>query len=76
MDSDEVEVQELFGIGKRYDVGCSYGQRVVVVIRKDGGRELYSFEHGGSDEPTSVIKLSDAQARKLGAILSGAFLDS
>lgn len=76
MEPDDVEVQDLFGIGKRYDVGCSYGQRVVVVIRKDGGRELYSFEHGGTDEPTSVIKLSDVQARKLGAILSGAFLDS
>lgn len=76
MESDDVEVQELYGIGRRYDVGCSYGQRVVVVIRKDGGRELYSFEDGGTDEPTSVIKLSDVQARKLGAILSGAFLDS
>jgi K+/H+ antiporter YhaU regulatory subunit KhtT len=75
MEPDEVVSQELYGIGTRYDVGCSYGQRVVVVIRKDGGRELYSFEHGGAEEPTSVIKLSDSQARKLGAILSGAFLD-
>lgn len=75
MEPDEVEVQELFGIGTRYDVGCSFGQRVVVVIRNDGGRELYSFEHGSDDEPTSVIRLSDSQARKLGAILTGAFLD-
>jgi K+/H+ antiporter YhaU regulatory subunit KhtT len=75
MEPDEIEVQDLFGIGKRYDVGCSLGQKVVVVIKKDGGRELYAFEEGSGDEPTAVIRLSDTQARKLGAILSGAFLD-
>lgn len=72
--SDDVVVQELYGIGKRYDVGCSLGQRVVVIIKKDGGRELYSFE-AGADEPSAVIRLSDEQARRLGAILTGAFLD-
>jgi K+/H+ antiporter YhaU regulatory subunit KhtT len=73
--SADINVQDLYGIGKRYDVGCSQGQRVVVVIRKDGGRELYSFEKDAK-EPTAVISLSDEQARHLGLILTGAFLDS
>jgi K+/H+ antiporter YhaU regulatory subunit KhtT len=73
--ANDVQVHDLYGIGKRYDVGCSQGQRVVVVIRKDGYRELYSFEKGAT-EPTAVITLSDEQSRRLGAILTGAFLDA
>jgi TrkA domain protein len=70
--ADDVKVQELFGIGKKYDIGCSRGKRVSVVVRKDGRRELYAFE-AGAEEPASVIELSDEQARKLGAVLSGTF---
>jgi K+/H+ antiporter YhaU regulatory subunit KhtT len=70
--TEDIKVQELYGIGKKYDVGCSRGQRISVVIRKDGRRELYSFETD-AEEPTSVIELSDEQARKLGAVLSGTY---
>jgi TrkA domain protein len=70
---EHVKVQELPGIGKRYDIGCGVpGQRLSVVVHKDGRRELYSFEKSG-DEPTSVIELTDQQARMLGAVLTGTY---
>lgn len=72
--ADGVNVTELYGIGKRYDVGCSGGQRVVVVVRKDGARELYAFEAGAAeDEPTAVIRLGEEEARVVGAVLSGTY---
>jgi TrkA domain protein len=69
---DDVHVVELFGIGKRYDVGCSRGQRVSVVVHKDGTREIYVFE-SGADEPTATVRLGEGEARKIGAILAGTY---
>jgi TrkA domain protein len=68
-----VHVQELPGIGKRYDIDLGHGgDRVSVVVRRDGTRDLYVF-NARSDEPTAVIELSEEQSRKVGAVLSGTF---
>ncbi|MBF9131777.1 potassium transporter TrkA [Plantactinospora sp. S1510] len=68
-----VHVQELPGIGKRYDIDLGHGgDRVSVVVRRDGTRDLYVFT-ARSDEPTAVIELSEEQSRKVGAVLSGTF---
>lgn len=42
------------------------------MVRKDGRREPYAFETSAG-EPTSVIDLSDEQARRLDAALSGTY---
>lgn len=69
----EVRVQELMGVGTRYDIGCGAGrQHVSVIVHKDGHRELYAFERPG-DEPTAVMSLSEEQARQLGAVLTGTY---
>jgi len=38
-----VHVQQLMGIGTRYDLAGRAGSRVSVVVHKDGHRELYVF---------------------------------
>jgi TrkA domain protein len=71
-----IHVQELPGIGKRYDIDLDRsGPRVSVVIRRDGLRDLYVFRPGG-DEPAAVIEMSEEQSRKLGAVLSGTFFEA
>jgi TrkA domain protein len=70
-----VDVQELPGIGRRYDVLGERGGHIAVVIHHTGRRDVYAFERAPDEdaEPDAVIELSDPQARKLGAILGGAY---
>ena len=68
-----VHIQELPGVGTRYDIALgSGGQRVSIVASKDGKRHLYVFETSG-DDPTAVLELTEEQARKVGAVLAGTF---
>ncbi|QSB16297.1 potassium transporter TrkA [Natronosporangium hydrolyticum] len=70
-----VHVQELPGIGRRYDLDLGRGERrLSVVVRKDRTRDLYVFADT-SDEPTAVVELTEEQARKLGALLGGTFFE-
>jgi TrkA domain protein len=59
------------GIGQRYDLRAAEGGSVIVVIHHSGRRDVYLLNEG--DEPKASVALSDAQARTLGAILSGAY---
>lgn len=70
-----VHVQQLMGVGTRYDLAVRSGSRVSLVIHKDGHRELYVFEDSG-DSPTAVVTLTLEQARLLGAVLSGTYITS
>ncbi|MGC5053399.1 potassium transporter TrkA [Micromonospora sp. DT48] len=68
-----IYVQDLPGIGKRYDVDLgSNTQRISVVVRRDGNRDLYVFA-AGHDDPVAVIEMSEEQARKVGALLAGTY---
>jgi TrkA domain protein len=74
-----IEVHDLPGIGRRYDVHGEHGGRIAVVLHNTGRRDVYSYEGGrgggdiGDDDADAVVQLSDAQARQLGAILGGAY---
>jgi TrkA domain protein len=71
-----VHTQELPGIGKRYDLDLGRtSERISVVVRNDGTRDLYVFATR-SEDPTAVIELSEEQARKLGALLAGTFFEA
>jgi TrkA domain protein len=71
-----VHVQDLPGIGRRYDFALGHdGQRVSVVVRRDGTRDLYVFT-SASDDPAAVLELTDVQARKVGALLAGTFFEA
>lgn len=71
-----VHVQDLPGIGKRYDIDLRRSdQRVSVVVRSGGVRDLYVFTSPSAD-PTAVLELSEEEARKLAAVLSATFFES
>ncbi|WP_052849976.1 hypothetical protein [Streptomyces avicenniae] len=70
-----VHVTELPGVGKRYDIDLGRpDQRISVVIRSGGVRDLYVFASASAD-PTAVIELSEEQARKVAAVLSATFFE-
>ncbi|GAA4767925.1 MULTISPECIES: potassium transporter TrkA [Streptomyces] len=70
-----VHVQELPGMGKRYDIELGRSdQRISVVVRSGGVRDLYVFDDRSS-EPAAVIELSDEEARKVGAVLSSTYFE-
>ncbi|MGH2747130.1 MAG: potassium transporter TrkA [Actinomycetota bacterium] len=70
-----VQMQELPGIGRRYDIDLGRpDNRVSVIVRRDGTRDLYVFA-STSSEPTAVLELSEERARKLSAVLSETFFE-
>lgn len=70
--SDEITEQDLPGIGRRFDLEAKDGGRLSVVIHHGGRRDVYAFRPEDED-PTAVFNLTDDQARRLGAILGGAY---
>ena len=74
MESDsglDFVVDDLPGIGRRYQMTGSNGGRITVIVHHSGRRVVYG-RNADSDQ-ASAVELSDHQARKLGAILGGAF---
>lgn len=70
--SGAMHEQELPGIGKRYDQTTEDGQ-ISVVIHHSGRRDLYVTEKTGRSRVPTVVTLTDDQARRLGAVLAGAY---
>jgi TrkA domain protein len=66
----DIEEHDLPGIGRRYDMADASGRSVQVVLHHSGRRDLYL--HGDRGRPT-VSTFTDGQARRLGAIISGAY---
>ena len=74
MESDsglDFVVDDLPGIGRRYQMTGSDGGRITVIVHHSGRRVVHGL-NADSDQ-ASAVELSDHQARKLGAILGGAF---
>lgn len=71
MNSD-ISEQDLPGIGRRYDLAGTDGERLSIVIHHSGRRDLYLSPASARAQPVT-ISLSDDQARRLGAILGGAY---
>ena len=72
--ANEISEQNLPGIGRSYTLPAADGAHLVVVVHHTGRRDVYAFPTGVSDpEPAAVISLSDDQARRLGAVLGGAY---
>jgi len=64
-----IEQTELPGVGVRYDVWTSTGQRVGVVHHRSGRRELYVCDAGDPDAVSAAIDLTGDEAHSLGEIL-------
>ena len=59
------------GVGRKFQVETTSGDRLVVVIHDDGVRELYHFARKNLDRPASVLRLSDGEARQIAGIVGG-----
>jgi TrkA domain protein len=68
----EIREHDLPGVGKKFAITTSDGDRMTVIIHNSGHREIYHFERG-EDYPSHAIRMDDSEARKLGAILGGAY---
>jgi TrkA domain protein len=71
-DDQAIQEQELPGIGRRYDQATEDGL-ISVVIHHSGKRDLYVTEKEGRTRTPTVVTLTDDQARRLGAVLAGAY---
>jgi TrkA domain protein len=68
----QVNEHDLPGVGKKFALTTNEGERMTVIIHNTGHREIYTFR--GKDEfPLSAVRMEDAEARMLGAILGGAY---
>ncbi|HEX5870685.1 MAG TPA: cation:proton antiporter regulatory subunit [Longimicrobium sp.] len=67
-----VQEHDLPGVGKKFALTTNEGDRLTLIIHNTGHRELYFFERG-EDFPTQALRLEDGEARKLGALMGGAY---
>ncbi|HEX2093185.1 MAG TPA: cation:proton antiporter regulatory subunit [Longimicrobiaceae bacterium] len=68
----DVREHDLPGVGKKFAVRTNDGERMTIIIHNTGHREIYHFKPD-EDYPFFAIRLQDQEARKLGAILGGAY---
>ncbi|HEV2149474.1 MAG TPA: cation:proton antiporter regulatory subunit [Longimicrobiaceae bacterium] len=68
----DIREHDLPGVGKKFACATDAGDRLTVIIHNTGAREIYFFERG-EDFPHAAVRLEDAEARKLGAVLGGAY---
>ncbi len=59
------------GVGRKFQVETTSGDRLVIVIHDDGMRELYHFTRKNMERPASVLRLSDGEARQIAGIIGG-----
>lgn len=59
------------GIGQKFQVETTSGDRLIIVIHDDGTRELYHFDRKNLDRADSVLTLTDGEARQIAGIVGG-----
>jgi TrkA domain protein len=68
----DIREHDLPGVGKKFAIQTNEGDRMTVIIHNNGTREIYHFKKG-EDYPFHAVRLTDAEARKFGAVLGGAY---
>jgi TrkA domain protein len=70
---NDVEEYDLPGIGRRYELRDAEGAAVSVIVHTTGRRDLYAQRGRDPEDQEMVLSFNDDQARRLGAILGGAY---
>ncbi len=65
----EVRETRLPGVGTKFTMRTTRGDKVSSVVHLDGMREIYHYSD--EDDEPHVITLNDEEARQLGAIIGG-----
>ncbi len=69
----EFKETDLPGIGKKFTIITSHGDKITVVIHVTGKRELFIFEEDDYDDPLCDVVLTEEEANQLGSVLMGAY---
>ncbi len=59
------------GVGRKFQIEATSGDRLTIVIHDDGKRELYHFTRREPDRAASVLTLTDSEARQVAGIIGG-----
>lgn len=66
-----IREQSLPGIGRRYEMAVGEDQLLIVVVQREGSRQV-GITRSGADELTAAVKLTHDQAVAFAALLTGA----
>ena len=66
-----ISESNLPGVGKKFQIETTSGDRLVIVIHDDGRREIYHFDRKSLDRADSVVTLTAGEARQIAGIVGG-----
>lgn len=66
-----ISESNLPGIGRKFQIETTSGDRLIIVIHDDGRRELYHFDRKNLQRAASVLTLTDGEARQIAGIVGG-----
>ncbi|HKP85899.1 MAG TPA: cation:proton antiporter regulatory subunit [Blastocatellia bacterium] len=66
-----ISESNLPGVGRKFQIEATSGDRMTIVIHDDGTRELYHFTRKVPDRVASVVTLTDSEARQVAGIIGG-----
>ena len=66
-----ISESNLPGVGRKFQIETTSGDRLIIVIHDDGRRELYHFDRKNLERADSVLTLTDGEARQIAGIVGG-----
>lgn len=66
-----ISESSLPGVGRKFQIETTSGDRLIIVIHDDGQRELYHYSRKNLDRADSVLQLNDGEARQIAGIIGG-----
>jgi TrkA domain protein len=59
------------GVGRKFQIETMSKDRLIIIIHDDGKRELYHYDRDDLDRPSSILTLTDGEARQIAGIVGG-----